>query len=124
MQKNGPQWLIVLMLGVIIVLLTVLLTQRTAPSQAHADAEANAGDRFAMVTGGIGSDQSCLWLLDSANNTISVYTCMGGAALAYVGTRPIKYEVQLTAPLNDRSRNAGSYQSLKEAFKKQNPEDR
>ena len=124
MQKNGPQWLIVLMLGIVIVLLTVVLTQRTDLAQVHANGSSLAGDRYAIVTGDIGSGNSCLWLLDSSNNTISAYTCVGGRGLNYVGTRPIQYEVQLTGPMNDLSPNQRSFSNIREAWKKHDDENK
>ncbi len=118
MPKNGPQWLVVLMLGVAIVLLSLVLDQRTASSQVYAHGSSSAGDRYAIVTGEVGSGQSCLWVLDSTNNTISAYTCPGGRTLRFIGTRPIQYEVQMTGPLNDSSSGVHSFQNLKDAWRK------
>ncbi|MBI4616274.1 MAG: hypothetical protein HY720_21855 [Planctomycetes bacterium] len=123
-MSRRTEWLVVLMLGFVVVLLTILVAQNPAPIEpAYAQSTSMGGERFLIATGLKSSGESVLWVLDAKNETLSVYAAPVGQRLQYVGTRPIKYEVQLKGPLNDGSPREMSYQALKEAFEKQKPED-
>lgn len=116
-MNRGTQWLTVLFLGMIVVLLTILVARTTEPvQQAHAQSTGMAGERFLAVTGLKSSGESVLWLVDSKNETVSIYASPTGRAIQYIGTRPIKYEVQVKRPLNDLSRGEFAFDSIKKAW--------
>lgn len=119
-MSRRTEWLVVLMLGLVVVLLTILVARDSAPTEpVYAQSTSMGGERFLIATGLKSSGESVLWVLDAKNETLSVYAAPVGQRLQYVGTRPIKYEVQLKGPLNDGSPREMSYEALKDAFKKQ-----
>ncbi len=123
-MNRGMQWLNVLFLGVITVLLTILVARTTEPQRAYGDTSMGANERFLIATGSVGSNQEALWLVDAKNETISIYWAPNGA-LAYLGTRPFKFETQAKRPLNDRTTTRElTFDFLKDAFEKsQDKED-